>query len=121
MQDFEIEFYRMDNGKCPVEDFLFTLNDKMVAKLMMGLKLLEKNGNLLREPFSKPLADGIFELRAQQGSDITRVLYFFFTGRKIIVTNGFVKKTQKTPTSEIAKAKRYRQEYLKREGQHGRS
>lgn len=115
MQVFEVEFFRTDNGKCPVEDFLSSLDYKMVAKLMIGLKLLEKNGNRLREPYSKPLEDGIFELRAKQGSDITRVLYFFFSGRRIIVTNGFVKKTQKTPVSEIARAKRYRQEYLKRE------
>ncbi len=45
--------------------------------------------------------DGIFELRAQQGSDITRVLYFFQIGNKAYLTNGFTKKTQKTPPSEI--------------------
>ena len=61
---------------------------------------------------SSPIGDGIFELRAQQGNDISRVLYFFFAGRQIILTNGFVKKTMKTPRSEIALAKKYRREYL---------
>jgi len=42
------------------------------------------------------------------------VLYFFFVGRKIILTNGFVKKTQKTPASEVETAKKYRAEYLAR-------
>ena len=41
--------------------------------------------------------EGIFELRAKVGSDITRVLYFFYVERHIILTNGFIKKTQKTP------------------------
>lgn len=50
----------------------------MRAKLLVGLDLLEENGPQLREPYSKHLEDGIFELRAKQGSDITRVLYFFF-------------------------------------------
>ena len=76
--------------------------------------LLEENGPQLREPYSKHLEDGIFELRAKQGSDITRVLYFFFVGKKIVLTNGFTKKTQKTPRAEITTAKKYRAEYIER-------
>ena len=60
------------------------------------------------------MGEGIFEIRAKQGSDITRVLYFFVVGQKVILTNGFVKKTQKTPPSEIARAKRYRADYHSR-------
>ena len=86
----------------------------MRAKLLVGLDLLEENGPQLREPYSKHLEDGIFELRAKQGSDITRVLYFFFVGKKIVLTNGFTKKTQKTPLAEIAAAKKYRAEYIER-------
>ncbi|MDR1736660.1 MAG: type II toxin-antitoxin system RelE/ParE family toxin, partial [Oscillospiraceae bacterium] len=51
---------------------------------------------------------------AQVGSDITRALYFFVVGKQIIVTHGFVKKTQKTPPSEIDRAKQYRKDYLSR-------
>lgn len=53
-------------------------------------------------------------MRAKVGSDISRVLYFFFVGNKAILTNGFVKKTQKTPEAEKDKAKKYRAEYLSR-------
>lgn len=67
-----------------------------------------------RMPYSEHLVDGIFEIRAQTGGDITRVLYFFFSGREIILTNGFVKKTQKTPQREIELAKKYRKEFLSR-------
>ena len=62
------------------------------------------------------MKDGIFEIRAKQGTDISRVLYFFVVGQKIILTNGFVKKTQKTPTEEIELAKKYRKDYQDRRG-----
>lgn len=52
-------------------------------------------GNFEVEYFMQTLEDSIFEVRAKQGNNITRVLYFFVVGRKIILTNGFVKKTQK--------------------------
>ena len=86
----------------------------MRAKMASTISILQDNGNELREPYSKHLSDGIFELRAKVGSDITRVLYFFCIGRRIILTNGFIKKTQKTPKSEIDLAKKYRNEYLNR-------
>ena len=79
------------------------------------MQLLENNGNELREPYSKHLGDGIFELRTKQGSDIARVLYFFIIGRKIVITHGFTKKTEKTPRREIEMARKYRKDYLKRE------
>lgn len=69
---------------------------------------------MLRMPYSKHLDDGIFELRGKVGSDISRVLYFFYYGGKIVLTNGFIKKSQKTPTSEIEKAKNYRKNYIER-------
>ena len=86
----------------------------MQAKILGHLEILQQRGYELREPYSKPLEDGIFELRTKQGSNISRVLYFFFVGKKIVLTNGFIKKTQKTPKSEIEKAKKYRQDYLER-------
>ena len=86
----------------------------MRAKTASMITLLQDNGYELREPYSKYLSEGIFELRAKTGSDITRVLYFFYVGKRIILTNGFIKKTQKTPPGEIDKAKRYRRDYLDR-------
>lgn len=68
----------------------------------------------MREPYSEHLDDGIFEIRGKAGSDISRVLYFFYYNGKIIMTNGFVKKTQKIPKAEIEKAKKYRKDYLER-------
>ena len=109
---FEIEFYETKDGKQPVKEFLLSLDVKMRAKMLSMISLLQDNGYELREPYSKHLSDGIFELRAIVGSDITRVLYFFYVERHIILTNGFIKKTQKTPPKEIDRAKKYRTDYL---------
>lgn len=87
----------------------------MQAKIFKNLELLEIRGNELREPFSKHIEDGIFEIRNKVGNDIIRIFYFFVIGQKIILTNGFIKKAQKTPKAEIALAKKYRNDYLNRE------
>ena len=105
MTEFEVIFYEKENGECPVEAFLSSLDVKMRAKLVGLLELLEEKGNKLREPYSKPIDDGLFELRCKVGNNITRVLYFFYYEGKIILTNGFIKKTQKTPPEEIKLAK----------------
>lgn len=114
MSNFEVEFFEKDDGTYPAEEFILSQNTKMQVKLYRLLELLELRGNELREPYSKSLEDGIFEIRAVQGNNITRVLYFFVIGHKIILTNGFVKKTQKTPKSEVMLAKKYRQQYQER-------
>lgn len=109
---FDVEYYEKEDGTFPAEEFILSLDSKMQAKMFRELDLLETFGNQLREPHSKPLGDGIYEIRAKVASDITRVLYFFVVNKKIILTNGFVKKTQKTPDNEIALAKKYRKDYL---------
>lgn len=111
---FEVIFFTLPDGSCPIKEFLDTLNPKMQAKAYSLLEILSESGNDLREPYSKPLSDGIFELRVKISTDITRVLYFFYIGRRIIVTNGFIKKTQKTPKGEMAKAKKYRKWFEER-------
>ena len=112
---FEVNFYKLENGNSPAEDFIMALNTKMKAKTFRAISLLKEYGNELREPFSKPLRDGLFELRVKVGSDIVRILYFFCKGKLIILTNGFVKKTQKTPEEEINLALKYKTDYLNRE------
>ena len=112
---YEVEYYELPDGSRPAEEFILAQDVKMQAKIFMALEFLEEKGPMLREPFSKPLCEGIFEVRAKQGTDISRVLYFFVVGKKVILTNGFVKKTQKTPPREIEKAKRYRADHQQRE------
>ncbi len=109
-----IRFYQKEDGSEPARVFLDSLEPKMLAKMLRTIDLLEKNGTDLRRPYSAHLEDGIFELRAVQGSDITRILYFFLVGGSAYLTNGFTKKTQKTPRSEIETAKKYRDDHLRR-------
>ena len=102
---FDIEFYHLPNGIAPVEEFLDSLNVKMRSKAIYSLSILEEQGNRLREPFSKSLGD-----------DITRIFYFFVVDNKIVLTNGFVKKTVKTPKSELDLARKYKADYERRIG-----
>lgn len=115
MQRYEVIFYDMPDGTEPAKEFLLSLDRKMLAKMLKEIDLLEVNGPAVREPYSKSVGDGIFELRAKVGSDITRILYFFFVGHKIILTNGFVKKSNKTPANELERAKKYRDEFIRRQ------
>ena len=117
MAVFELELYETEDGKETVAEFLDSLDSKMNAKLIGLMELLEEKGTELLEPYSAPLGDGIFELRCKLGSNITRALYFFFVGKRIVVTNGFVKKTQKTPPTEIKLAKDRRKDWIKRHEQ----
>ena len=114
MNKFTVIFYEDENGEKPVEEFLLSLDKKMRAKILGILGILEEKGNTLREPYSKPLGDGIFEVRCKNGTDLTRVLYFFYYESHIILTNGFVKKTQKTPKQVIQLAKKRRIDYIER-------
>jgi len=114
VQKFEVVFYEKADGIKPAKEFLDKLSVKMRAKMIRTIVMLQDNGPALREPCSKHLKDGIFELRAKVATNITRVLYFFFIGRKVVLTNGFIKKTQETPAAEIDLAKCYRAEYLRR-------
>ena len=115
MPNYDVIFYEKPDGTEPAKEFLLSLVPKMRAKMLKTIDLLAENGNELREPYSKYLEDSIFELRAKVGSDISRVLYFFFVGKRVVLTNGFTKKTQKTPTGEKRRAKQYRKDYMERE------
>lgn len=106
--------YDLPDGTYPVQEFIDSLDLKMQAKMLRTISMLQENGTDLRMPYSEHLEDGIFELRAKVGSNISRVVYFFFDGGKAVLTHGFIKKTQKTPASELDRAKRYRKEYLSR-------
>ena len=78
MPKFEVLFYQTTTGKQPAKEFLLSLDIKMRAKMSMIISILQDNGYELREPYSKHLSDGIFEIRAKVSSNVCRVLYFFY-------------------------------------------
>ena len=108
---FDVDYYELPNGEKPVEKFLDGLDVKMRVKALGSIDILAEFGNALREPYSKAIVKGLYELRIKFAGDITRIFYFFVADNKIILTNGFVKKTQKTPPGEIALALKYKTEY----------
>ena len=111
----EILFYRTKSDECPIEDFLDTLDGKQaqkVAWVMQAVEELEK----VPTRYLKKLVNtkGIWEIRVQMGSNIFRFLGFFNQGDFIVLTNGFQKKTQKTPKSEILLSEQRKKDYLER-------
>ena len=109
---FTIDFAKNADGTAPFEEYLSGMQPKMKAKTLRSVLLLKEFGPTLREPNTKPLGDGIFELRTVLGSDTGRSLFFFYDGNTIVLTHGFIKKTQKTPRKEIERAKAIRRDYL---------
>lgn len=109
-----------ENGKIPVQDFLYSLNPKLRAKAFSDIELLKKMGSELREPYVKPIKGknnkGLYELRIKFSSDIARVFYFTYYNNKFVLLHGFIKKNMKTPEKEINKARRYMEDYKRRAG-----
>lgn len=76
------------------------LSPIMRAKALNALDKLETLGSELRFPHTRAMGNGLFELRAGN-KDISRTFFAFAMGKKIYILRTFVKKTQKTPPSEI--------------------
>ena len=110
----DIEFYET-NGKCSVKDFIVDISDeKLKEKTVKNIYQLSVEDKNARPPLSRYIEDGIFELRSKQSSNIDRIFYFFVIGNKIVMTNGYIKKSQELDKKEFEKAKRYMNEYLRR-------
>lgn len=97
--DYTVEYYEKDDGSRPAEEFILSQDNKMQAKIFAALELLESKGPALREPYSKVLDDGIFEVRAKQGTDISRVLYFFRGGAQSDPHQWLCKKDDENPAA----------------------
>lgn len=115
---FNIEFYKRENGRVPVQEFLLSLPSKLRAKAFSDLELLRKHGNDLKEPYVKPLKGknnkGLYELRIKFSNDIVRIFYFTYYHNRYILLYGFIKKSMKTPQREVNKALKYMEDYKRR-------
>jgi phage-related protein len=111
-----INFFRTQSGECPVEKFLDTLTPKQAQKVTWVMQLIEELARIPEQYFKKLVnTDGIWEIRIQLGSNIFRILGFFNDKNNFIATNGFQKKTQKTPKDEIQLAEKRKSEYSRNE------
>ena len=116
--DFTVEFYETENGKCPVRDFLDELktsdpND--FAAVLAGLAKL-RNRQYHREPLSKSLGGGLFELR-HVGKLNSRVLWFFMKNRRMVLLHGIRNKGQAIPSRDLATARERMHDWRKRAAQ----
>ena len=111
-----IDYYITGNGKCPVQEFLDALSPESKAKFIFIADLLEEYGLNVKEPYVKALKGHkkLFEIRIKDKTNIHRVLYFVYTGKKLILLHGFTKKTDKTPAREIETAIKRMEDYLAR-------
>lgn len=114
MQDYTCIFYESADGRKPAEEFVESLDQDTQDKFIIKQQLLQDFGPQLRYPHTDHLGEGLFELRFKGKEGQIRVLFFFFYGKRIIFTHGFVKKTQKAPRKEIELAQERRKDFLAR-------
>lgn len=111
----KVVFYRTEQGKCPVQDFIDSLPGKVAQKIAWGLSLIEDLDILPSGYFRKLVnSEEIWECRTHVGSNAYRVFCFFDSNSVVVLTHGIMKKTQKTPPAEIERAEKYRRDYLQR-------
>src|SRR5437016_1154675 len=104
--EFTIEFYETANGRSPVQEFLDDLKQSDSgdhAAVLRGLAKL-RNRQCHREPLSKALGGGLFELR-HVGRLNTRVLWFFVIDRRIVAVHGIRNKSQVVPSRDLDTAR----------------
>lgn len=114
----DIIFYRDQNGRCPVLDYLEELaseksKDSRIKLNKIGdyIELLRRYGTEgLTENYVKHLDGDIWELRPLRD----RILFVCAVGGQYVLLHHFMKKTQKTPKREIEKAKREQADFLAR-------
>lgn len=108
-------FYRTVDSKCPVREFLDSLPGKAAQKAAWVLSLIE-DLDIVPSPYFKKLAgtEEIWECKIQFGSNAYRIVCFLDGNSVVVLTHGFVKKTQKTPQREIELAEAFRRDYLQR-------
>ena len=97
-----------------MEDFINSLDGSTQGKFIYKKELLEELGPQLRFPHTDDMGDDIFELRFKGKEGQIRVLFFFFYRKQIVFTNGFLKKTQKTPPKEIKTAQQRKKDFIER-------
>lgn len=91
-------------------DFIEQLSEGERRKIDYGLQLL-KTQERLSTKFVKLIREGLFELRTEFNGNIYRVFFIFDDGQIVVLFNGFQKKTQKTPSTEIKKALKIKEQY----------
>lgn len=96
-------------------EFMSSIGKAEASKIVYVLDML-KTQQRISEKFVKVVRDGVYEIRTEYNRNIFRVFFIFDDGNIVILFNGFQKKTQKTPSSEINKALKLKEEYYATKG-----
>src|SRR5947209_8469487 len=119
--EWTTEFYETSAGVRPVADFLSSLDQKTRARFGWSMRQLRVRNVQARYPLVRHLEGDLWELREESQTNIYRIVYFFYTGRRIIFVHGFQKKSQKAPARELEVARsRYREFLARQEARRGR-
>jgi len=111
----KIIYYEKRTGKKPVEEFLNQLHPKIQKKVFFVFSVIEEFQRVSTKFLKRIIgSDYIWEIRVEYQSNIYRFLGFFNRDKLIILTNGFQKKSQKTPESEISLSMKYKKDYMER-------
>ena len=111
----EVNFYQSESGKYPVVEFLESLSGKQAQKIAWVLELFEELSVVPKNYFKKlKNTEDIWEIRIIFSGNIFRILGFFENNNNFVLTNGFIKKSQKTPQSEIKMAEERKRNYYER-------
>ena len=100
--------YTPPSGAVPVLRFLQGLTGDAKTEAIAALKFVAERGNTLREPVSKALGEGLFELRGRTSG--VRIFYTFKPGRMIVLLDGVIKKRGDIPARELERMRRLRKE-----------
>ena len=112
--EYKVKFYKdIKTGRSPVLEYIEGLKEKETGKILKYIEFLRINEGYLDEPYSRHVKGKIRELRVDFGHNRYRIFYFIFTKKTIILLHAFLKKTAKTPISEIKKAEENYQNVLK--------
>ncbi|MCX6249359.1 MAG: type II toxin-antitoxin system RelE/ParE family toxin [Bacteroidetes bacterium] len=94
-------------------DFYATLNPDVKKKFNWTLQLISEIESVPEKYFSHMTGSScLFEIRVEVGTNIYRVFSFFDEGKLVVLVNGFIKKTQKTPKNEIEQAEKLKKQYF---------
>lgn len=91
-------------------EFFYQQSKKVQERILWTIRVI-RDFQMISEKYLKHIDDGIYEIRISSGSNIFRIFCFFDEGKLVILLNGFQKKTQKTPTKEIERAKKLKIQY----------
>ncbi len=108
----EIRLRKIELYKKYFSDFYIKQKQQVKDKILWTFRIIETQKHIPTDYFKHMEGtDGLYEIRIRQGSDIYRIFCFFDEGKLIVLANGFQKKSQKTPKSEIERALKIKKEY----------